>query len=141
MTRKDDSADIRGFEEWQSLGYPAEGITALLISLTAPNELLRTNFLRTDAETFTPFHYPPNSLENEEQRFNDLRDDPKFWSRLHTRCSLFEGSLAEVCCTEAGLDGVVAVSVRSVPEDPQKRIQGMMFLSGPRDVTLQSQRK
>ena len=40
MTDKDEIPYIRGFEEWQSLGYPAEGITGLLMTLTARNELL-----------------------------------------------------------------------------------------------------
>jgi len=89
------------------------------MTLTAPNELLaRTDFLRTDAKSFTPFNYPPNSLKNKVERFNDLRDNPKFWSWLHTRLSLFEDSLVEICCTEAGVDGVVAVSVRFAPKDP-----------------------
>lgn len=127
-----------GFEEWQSLGYPAEGITALLMTLTAPNELLgRTDFLRTNAESFTPFDYSPTSIKNKEKRFNDPRDNPKFWSKLHTMWSLLEDSLAEICCTEAGVDGVVAVSVHFAPEDPQK-IPGRMFTG---DATLQSRRK
>ena len=119
MADQDKIPYIRGFEEWQNLGYPAEGITALLMTLTAPNELLdRPDFLRTDAENFTPFDYSPKSLQNQEKRFSDLRDSPKFLSWLHTRWSLFEDSLAEVCCTEAGADGVVAVSVRFAFEDP-----------------------
>src|SRR5579862_9649822 len=76
MTETNDIPYVKGFEQWQRLGYSAEDITALLITLTAPNELLDLpEFLRTEAESFSPFDYPSKD-ESKATHPKDALEDP-----------------------------------------------------------------
>src|SRR5437762_8317096 len=88
----------------------AESSTLWYMTVSASSTILgRPEFQRMPETAFHPF-----ALDEEEHADESklLKMDAQFFTRLYSRWATFEDALSTICCTDAGADGVTAVTIQ-----------------------------